>query len=149
MSKLQLQKLRQIKQSRKDCVSGYIRNDELLKDQQIPLAIFYICILFFGPDCDEFDPKWIGKAITLSNNNTRVEYKAVRMSNIYCKKIIDSGYHEWKFKIVKTAPGCGQFMIGLWRCSKDKTPPLYGFFTSGKDQGYGYSLDSASISGEW
>ena len=143
MSQVDLQDLHKIDQKRKDTVYGYIRNDKLLKDTKIPEAVILICIIFFGRGCDEFDPKWKGKTMTLSKENRRVEYHAGPMSSIYCKKIIESGYHEWKFKIIKTGNAGSNFTLGLWRCSDDKDPPLSTYFTSGKDQGFGFSLDGA------
>ena len=137
MSKVHLQNLNKIKQKRKDTVIGYIRSDQSLQDMQIPDGIILICILFYGSNCDKFDPKWKGKGMILSKDDKCVHNRN-ELANIYCKKIIDSGYHEWKFKIVKVGSDEDCLMIGLWRCSKDCTPPLNKFFTSGKDQGYGW-----------
>ena len=147
MSQVNLQDLHKIKQSRKDAVAGYIREDKLLKDQEIPEAIVLICTLFYGAGCDEFDPKWKGQFMTLSDDNKRVEYKYRSDLNIesnqsiFCKKIIDSGYHEWKFKIVENTDSSCHFIIGLWRCADNVDPPVDTFFTDGKYQGYGWFLD--------
>lgn len=145
MSKVHLKDLKKIEQSRKDAVFGYIRNNQL-KDKEFPKEIILICILFFGKEIDSFDPKWKGAGMTLSNDNRRVEYKNSGMQSLYCKKIVESGYHEWKFKVVQTKTYGGYFTFGLWRCSKNKNPPLNTYFTKGANQGYGYSVDAAKKS---
>ena len=146
MSTVDLRDLHKIPQSRKDTVSGYIRRNKSSTHQQIPQGVVFICILFYGTDCDEFDPKWKGKTMILSKNNRCVDYQPTGPQNIYGKKIIDSGYHEWKFKIIKSGSEGPFFMIGLWRCSTKKNPPTTGFFTRGQDQGYGYSVGTAAKS---
>ena len=141
MSSVALRNLKKIRQSTKDAVTGYIRTDESFKDQEIPDEIVLICIIFYGSGSDEFDPKWKGNLMALSNENETVEFKRGGWcQSIFCKRVINSDYHEWKFKIVKTTDyDCA---IGLWRCSKDnKSPPISTFFTHGKDQGYGYRYD--------
>lgn len=141
MANVDLQSIKKIRQSRKDAVFGYIRNDKTLKGIQIPKGIILICIVFLGNSTDEFDPKWKGKTMTLSNDNRRVEYEVGGQQNIYCKRVIESGYHRWRFKIVETSETSSHFIIGIWRCSEDKDPPLDNWFTQGKDQGYGYTID--------
>ena len=145
MSKFQLQKLREIDQTRKDTVTGYIRGDESLKDKQIPRAIIYICILFYGEGADQFDPRWKGNAMTLSNDNRRVEYKGVTYQSVYGKKIVHSGYHEWKFKLIKmSGSDCA---IGLWRCSENTDPPINLWFCKGHNQGYAVRYDGLKNKG--
>ena len=48
MSKIDFQELNKIHQYRKDTVIGWIRNDEALKDHEIPDEILFMCILFYG-----------------------------------------------------------------------------------------------------
>ena len=150
MSMVNFQNVHQIKQRRKDTVSGFIRNEESLKDQEIPKDIILICTIFYGAGCEEFDSKWKGKSMILSNDNKRVEYKDGGMESIYCNKIMESGYHEWKFKIIKTSRSQtgGFFNFGLFRCSDSdhKKPPVNIWFTNGQDQGYGYCVDYGQIS---
>ena len=144
---VKIQDIKKIQQSRKDTVYGYIRRQKSLKYERIPTGIIYICILFYGNFTDEFDPEWKGKTMDLSKNNKRVRYDPTGdFESIFCKKIIESGYHEWKFKVIKPGTEGPYMMMGLWRCSKDKEPPTTTYFTNGKNQGYGYSVANATLS---
>eukprot|EP01084_Bolivina_argentea_P193676 332261_1 len=139
-----LQHISKINQKRKDTVSGFIRTNFI---QKFPNDLFLICVLFYGPTPDHFDPNCIANVMTLNEENQSVTQIKDQMASCYLKRIVHSGHYIWKFKIEHCKNNAGGWMmIGIWRVQQDTTPPLDSFFTRGQQQGYGYSTCDGTIS---
>ena len=105
MSKV-LKKIHAINQLDKDVVIGYAKNvQKLLKTQQIPMAITYLCLLYF------YETDYFYKAGMMMNINDKGDIlEALQQSTCYGK--LDIGYHlhfnklilSWTFKIIQFSP---------------------------------------------
>merc|ERR1712228_551094 len=128
---------------RKDTVYGYIRQ---MTNDDIPNDIIHLCILFYAA-LDRFDRQHISSKLTLNEYDQSVKRnQAGGSANIYFENIVESGRHEWKFKIVRCQNHSGGYMIGLWKVQPNVAPPLDNFFAMGKEKGYGYSISDGKKS---
>ena len=126
---LDQQNLKRIREEIKNLVFGYIHRNQ--KNKRIPIDIIHICILFYGRTQDEWDPKCIASKMQLKDDTITKHTKSTRTGcNAYLKRIMDCGYHEWKFRLDIMN---GQVWIGIWRIDEDNPdgmPPLEGCFQS-------------------
>ena len=132
-----------IDQHRKLSVYGYIHKSEAKYKQQIPMGIIYIIILFYGNNVDEWDKKYIGSQLKLTDRTITVSQRcSVTRESSFCSRIVHSGIFKWKFRIeemendIETYRG-RKFMIGIWKDNDDE-PPINTPFTWG---GCGYGLE--------
>ena len=134
---LDFAQLDRINQARKDTVTGFIRRT---KNKHIPEEIIHICMLFYAL-VDQFDPKCVDSALIKLNEETQsvIHIKDYGQTSAYLTNIVDSGRHEWKFKIVQRRD---VMLIGIWRVGENVSPPLNTYFTNGHDKGYAYSLSA-------
>ena len=116
-SKVNLDKVKKIKQIYKNIVFGYVRTSQrkLFSNLNnnpfyiIPVLVDYLCLLFYYEEEDEFNPKLRGRNIKISNNNKIINYYNIdsvhnNASTCYGKKVISStinNTYEWKFKMLK------------------------------------------------
>ena len=146
-----LTKLKKIRMKTKYTVYGFIRRME--KELEIPSGIIDLFILFYGNGSDEWDPQLIPtENIELDKEKQIVTTLTAGSINVYMKRIVEYGYHEWKMKVKygrsDTNSGYsvgGELMIGLWRVQKDKKPPQSTYYTDGKEQGYGFHVTSGQL----
>eukprot|EP01084_Bolivina_argentea_P193674 332256_1 len=129
----------------KQLIFGYIHNMETLYSKVvIPEEIVFICICYFG-NGDEWDDKWIGPHMTLDiHTHTVTQTKTSAYESAFLKTIVDSGYHEWTFKIEKFVEHHSFMMIGLWKVQQ--TPPISDYFTADGPNGYAYCTGHAKLS---
>ena len=89
--------------------------------------------------CDRFDPNHISQATELDEyTQTLTQVENARPSSSYLENIVDSGRHQWTFKIVERR---GTVIIGIWRVLQNEQPPLGHNFARGsyrQYRGYGY-----------
>ena len=99
-------------------VFGYIRQQqtEYSSSTIIPQLVIVIILAFYLDDTDEFDEKYCGKYISISNNNKTITYHRKKYwgsNTCYGKKIINSlsnGIYIWKIKFIK---GSNDMNIGI------------------------------------
>ena len=138
-------RLKKIRMKRKYTVYGFIR--EIEKDLEIPSGIIDLFIIFYGNGSDQWDSKLIPKNIVkLDKENQTVSQISGASSNVYMKRIVESGHHEWKMRLKYNKNVGGSMMIGLWRIQKNKTPPICDtYYTYGTEQGYGFHCSSGEL----
>ena len=140
-----IMKIKQIRMKRKITVYGFIRQMEKLL--QIPTGIIDLCIIFYGNGGDQWDPTLISaKDVKLDQEKQIVTTLTNSSTNVYMKRIIESGHHEWKLKVKFHDSVYSELMIGLWRIKKNKTPPVSDdYYTNGTQAGYGYHCSSKNL----
>ena len=52
------------------------------------------------------------------------------------RKIIQSGYHQWRFKILRVVTKTPAMLVGIWRLTQFEVPAPNSLFLN--DQSYGY-----------
>ena len=120
--KLNLQRLRFIKQPVKDMVYGYIRQESKIYGMQIPEDVDNLCLLYFYLRSDKWDKKCVSKKITIQNENTLIVGGGCHGSGTssFLTEIIDSFIFEWKFKIEQLQGKSST--IGVWKINDNHSP---------------------------
>lgn len=137
--------LEDIDVNRQMTVSCYIRKLEIKYDHEMPKEIIIVCILFYGNDKDEWDPKYISSTMELSDNT--LTQRKREFGSSYGKLVIDYGIFKWKFKIHEsTSYG---FILGIRKIGEDEADlPTNTWFTNGGyDKGYGFVSSAAKLTG--
>ena len=131
---------------RQDTVSGYIHGLETKYKYEIPKEIIFVCILFYGNEVDEWDPKLVGQCTKLIGRTLIIddEVKHFVTGSTFGKKIVKSGIFSWKFKVESIRDTFAGFnpMIGIWKVkNKVDKPPLGKFFTADANYNEAYAFD--------
>ena len=143
---LELGNLQRINIKRKLTVSGFMRKIEKTLNLQIPVGIDTICILFYGNGTDQWDSHLIPDNVAKLDEENQIVTNISGICNVYMKRIIDNGYHEWKLKVKFSGGSGNSLMIGLWRIQKDKSPPITNtHYNKGREQGYGFHCSSGEL----
>ena len=123
---LDLRILKRCNQKTKDIVFGYIHSI----NNEIPKEILNICLLFYSNGCDEWDKDYISQDFKRCGDNILIKTKR-STANAFLKRIMNDGYHEWKFKIPIYNQG-SDTLIGIWRIkdNEQSSPPLDLFWFS-------------------
>ena len=135
-----LQNLKKIRPEINKLVFGYIHQYYKI-DEDVPDDIIHICLLFYGYGKDEWDNHHVHDEMINGNTITGQGYAA----NSYLKRIAESGYHEWRFKVICRM---GQVWIGIRRIDDDNPdakPPMTDCFQS-DGGGYAFTPLDANIS---
>ena len=144
---MNLNGLKRFGQKQKDTVFGYIRRieKELFSSDfgAIPNGIVLICILFYGHIPDEFDPKHIGPGLILHEQT--ISSRGYGGGSAFLKRTLESGHHEWRFRIDKRKIDIQSIVFGIWRIQKDEDPPIHTWFTNGGNKGYCFNAVYSQI----
>ena len=113
-----LEDIKLIHQYTKDTVNGYIKNlQKLLANNNpyhnIPSLVIYWCLLFYGQE--SFDPNNIDYQNELCDNNTLITRGDNGYDSAFMLKIVDTGIHKWRFKIIKMHPSKYSLIVGVWK----------------------------------
>ena len=97
---LKKSKLSQIPQRNKDLAFGYVREREKTNTMSVPDMIKYLCLIYFHPNKDEFDPDHCSNKIKINGNCIfgPIESTIWTIAHVCLKNIASSHIHEWKFK---------------------------------------------------
>jgi len=97
-------KNKEIPQRKKDLLFGYVRNCEKeIKQNNVPMAIKYLCLGFWNVVGDEFDEKNTNSNISIFKdgiNGIKLPEGdgSGKNFNAYLLNIVSSGIHIWTFK---------------------------------------------------
>ena len=128
--------LKRIQQKIKDIVFGFIHNETKSNviDKNIPADIINICVLFYSNGSDEFDADHISPNLILEGN--KITKQRVRSTaNAFLKRILEKGYHEWKFKVPRY-DARSDTLVGIWRI-RDEPPLSKSWWHDEKGHAYG------------
>ena len=131
-----LKNVADIDKERQITVFGYLREQGRVNKLEIIKGIALICILFYGNDSDEWDPKCIHLSVTLTEKVITNRYEV--FTNSYCQRICESGRFKWKFEMRGCKNPNKSFMIGIRMVEGTEIPPLDTFFSCAA-KGYGFS----------
>ena len=104
-SQLSFEDVKNMEQSRKDIVFGYVKRvQKLLPDDNayyiIPSLVCYWILLYFAPT-DYFEPDLCNKEFILTDNNTVAAQRGGHEQVALLHNVATSGIHKWTFKLVK------------------------------------------------
>ena len=96
-------KNKEIPQRKKDLTFGYVRNCEKeIKQNNVPMAITYLCLRFWNVDGDEFDKTSANSNISFEDDINGIKLPegdgSGKNVNAYLLNVVSSGIHIWKFK---------------------------------------------------
>ena len=98
---LKRSKLSQIPQRNKDLAFGYVHEKEKQNKVSVPEMIKYLCLVYFNPNKDEFDPDQCDEKIKIDGNSIITQTNPHNVQTVYLKNIVSSGVHLWKFKCIE------------------------------------------------
>ena len=121
-------------------IYGYIRK---YSDNDLPLDIMGICVSYFSGDPDEWDPIWINVYVKLKGKS--IINKGLSKTTSFCKRIVECGHHEWKFKIKNIS---GEMIFGIWKVYQTAIPAFISGenFMYTRSGNYGFSARNGKIS---
>ena len=95
---LKKSKLSQIPQRNKDLAFGFVRERQKInRISNVPEMIKYLCLIYFNPNKDEFDPDQCDEKIEINGNSIIGSAEEKPTQTVYLKNIASSGVHVWKF----------------------------------------------------
>lgn len=121
-SKINVQRLKDIKQEFRDIVTGYLRKECKIYDIEIPKDVDNLCLLYFYLRSDKWDRECVSDKITIQNENTLIVGSGCHGSGTssFLTEIVDSFMFEWKFKIERLQGSSSK--IGVWNIDSDFSP---------------------------
>ena len=110
-----LEDVKRIDERSKDCLSGYIRQIQKLFPTDnvyytIPTLVIHWILLYYYV-WEQFDPNNCGEGYVLSDDNKILTLKAEYGRLAYLTTIVESGVHEWKFKILQV--NCSHYFMSI------------------------------------
>lgn len=137
MSTKSVKSISKVSVKRQLSIYGYIRELENLFSICIPEGIVMILITFYG-NGQRFDPKLVGKAQKLDEDNQIVDHiEGYYTSSTFCEPIMESkeDAYKWTFEINKDSGG-GNVCIGICQSKQNGDLPLNSWFPTGGYRGY-------------
>ena len=114
-----LENVKNIDQSAKNCIFGYVREIQtLFPDDKtyftIPTLVIHWILLYYSM-IEKFDVQNCGETYRLSEDNTIVTKTETNYPVAYLSKILvpETGIHKWKFKIICVS--VYTTIIGIWK----------------------------------
>ena len=152
MATLHLSLFKDIPQRDKDLIYGYIRkiqatlpiNDDTFYN--IPESINYICALFYYAR-DKWDPNYIDKNDTLSNDGHAITMKGSASSSYGSTRARAPGIYRWKFMVHEIPESFSSWalVLGVWKTKSADKPLTSTHFTNSTKNGgtyeWGYAYD--------
>ena len=97
---LKRSKLSQIPQRNKDLAFGYVHEKEKVNKISVPEMIKYLCLVYFNPNKDEFDPDQCDDKIKIKENSMITDTNPDDIQTAFLKNVVSSGIHVWRFKCI-------------------------------------------------
>ena len=107
----------------------------------VPEMIKYLCLIYFNPNKDEFDPNQCHKKIRIHGNSIIAPAAMMFVRNAYLKNVVSSSVHVWKFKYNGNDYGyyMGHDMIGIFDMDYKQFMSTEGYWDNNGGSGYGFA----------
>ena len=136
--------VKSMKEIKELIVYGYINDkNNFFLNINIPTDIILTILLFYNYYDDEFDNEYCGYT-TIDKNNQICTQTKYGHGTAYLKKLVYSGIHKWKFKILYAIDNYW-FLIGICKINENYKYKKSGCYSFGVDKGYGFFLGTAQI----
>ena len=109
-----------MKTKHKSTIDGYIRAEERKSFsnhsfyRNIPLIINHFCMKYYHESKDRFDPHLHGRDVAIISDNRAQIKLGGSQSSMFLSNIVNTGYHEWRFKLTKKHFRFASEYFGIW-----------------------------------